>query len=101
MSAHVKQERKPIKPTGDWVKARRVAELFDVSEGAVYHGEGGLGGLRSTYISGHGKRPARRWYWPDAVALSERMLAEASRASQPLPLPISHLLDQRRRRGAA
>jgi hypothetical protein len=56
----------------EWVRPERVAALFEVSLSAVYHGDAGLNEIRSAWFG-----RSRRWYWPDAIALSERRLREA------------------------
>ena len=74
------KKRRPIETPTDWVKARRIASLFDCSEQAVYAGDYGLGQIRSVRLEA--KRPGgkrdRRFYWPDAIAMKERLLDEAT-----------------------
>lgn len=80
-----------------WVKARRIAALFDVDEGTVYRGEAGLDRIRSAYLpSAEGaSRRARRFYWPDAIKLRDEMLAETSPREE-IPARIIKLMGRGR-----
>jgi hypothetical protein len=73
-------KRQPNKQTQpQWVKASRIAELFDCSVESVYQGLLGLDRLphRDMNAGLEGKeRHAHRYFWPAAVALSEGMLDE-------------------------
>jgi hypothetical protein len=81
-----KRRRRPIETPTEWVKARRIAALFDCSEQAVYAGDYELNQIRSVRLPAKkpGGRRDRRFYWPDAIALRDRLLAEATDRQQQL-----------------
>lgn len=101
-----KPKNRRTDPRGPWVKATVIARMFDVSLASVYAGEAGMDQIRSEYLTeartGGGRRTrskrARRFYLPDAEALSKRMLTAAERKANPLPEPIARLFRGRRRR---
>jgi len=90
-----------------WVKADRIAALFDVSVGAVYHGEAGMHEIKSAYLpsknGSKAKRPAKRYWWPSALELRDRMLEEATarKEAERIPSNILRLLSRRGRRRRA
>jgi hypothetical protein len=83
-NASAKRPRRPIEDPTQWVKARRIAALFDCSEQAVYAGDYGLDRIRSVRLEAKrpGGRRDRRFWWPDAIAMRDRMLTEASEREQ-------------------
>lgn len=83
-----------------WVKAVRIARLFDVDTGSVYRGEGGMDQIRSAYIPGTKQRgrKTRRFYWPDALAMRDQMLESASPGEvEEVPVSIRAFLSRRQR----
>ena len=92
------KRRRAIDPPTEWVKARRIASLFDCSEQAVYAGDYGLNQIRSVRLEAKrpGGRRDRRFYWPDAIALRDRLLAEATEKQHRVEL-IGLKFPQRRR----
>jgi hypothetical protein len=87
-------------PPGEYVKARVIAEMFDVSVGAVSRGEASMDRIGSVYLPTGGKRPPRRYYLPDALAL-KRELDEQRLQRQhqrEIPAGILRLTGKRRQR---
>jgi hypothetical protein len=90
--------RRPQMDERLWVRARDVAYFLSVSLSAVYQGQSGCQRIRSARIPGAGqKRQARRYYWPDVLAIHEEMLAETEKREE-VPANILRLFGRRRGR---
>lgn len=67
-----KRPRKKIEPTGDFVRLERVAALFDVSADFIRDNSVALG-IGTARVLGE----LRAW-WPDALALRDRLRKQAA-----------------------
>lgn len=77
-----------LPPRGDWATAKQVAAYLGISASSVYQGQAGTGVIRCTRMGGGSEKPARRWYWPDVVAHSKRLLDAATQQQVQINGPL-------------
>jgi hypothetical protein len=71
-----KRARKKIAPSGHWVRLERVAAYFDTSVDFIRRNSVTLG-IRTDFIGGE----LRAW-WPDVLALSDKMLKRGGKPQE-------------------